>query len=182
MILRDGTPCRNTGANSQPENWLPDMETLKTIALIIVLLAAGIAAHQWWTRADYVPPEKVNEILDENTRVMSAQVRSREEIIEILERESKDAADRIRDFEEEVVAQAEIVGRLSIYRDSVETLNKRLATRDIIRVIEEGQDTIAVFTKTFGDSLFEVKSSVQFSPDSIENRLDLQQLRDIRMT
>lgn len=158
------------------------METIKTIALLIITLLAGISAYQWLSRAEYVPPEAVDQMLDENTRVMSAQIRDREAIIASLREDSEAAADRIEELQEEIIAHAQVAGELRIYRDSVQSLQQHLATRDIIKIIEEGRDTTAVFAETFSDSLFQVTSSVRFSPESIENRLDLQQLRPIRMS
>lgn len=121
-------------------------------------------------------------MLDANTRVMSAEIRDRDDIIASLAEDSESAAQRIRELEEDLIVHAQVAGELRIYRDSVRSLQRQLATTDIIKIIEQGRDTTAVFTETFSDSLFEVKSSVRFSPDTIENRLGLQQLRPIRMS
>lgn len=160
------------------------MSFLTSNNVVIAIFSLLIIVLLWEreTRSEYLPPGTVDEMLDDNTRVLSAEIQSRDSIIDDLREESVEAADRINKLQEEIIAHAQVSGSLRIYRDSIQTLRKKLSTGEIVQIIEQGRDTTSVFAETFSDSLFKVTSSVHFSPDTIENTLDLVQLRPIRMT
>lgn len=162
------------------------IETLKVLSFVLVIIYATIITFQWVSKIDHVPLEKVDELVDERTRVQSASIKNRDEIIESITRASASMASRINDLEEEVVILTEASGRLNLYRDSLKTLQKRLSIADLTFEQEDGtlafRDTTITHISTFSDSLFEVRCFVSFSSSGcITLDSELKQLRDTKI-
>lgn len=160
------------------------MDGLKTVFILLLGIWGFVATKALIGSAGYVPPDAVDEMLDERTRVLSAEIRSAEVLADSLRSVSKAMADRIAEQEEELLLVGELRVRLNVYRDSVDVLQEELAhaVQPVIQVVEAGRDTSLVYRQTFTDGLFEVRSEVLFTPSEIRNDLRLTQLREPVMT
>lgn len=163
------------------------METLKTILLFLFIAWGAIAGYKWFDYKDNVPPEAVDELVDERTRVQSAQIVDIEDINKIIRYENERMADRIAQQEETIVSLTRAAGQLDIYRDSIQVLQNRFNISDITTINETGQtvfaDTTITSIETFSDNLFKVTCSVTFSSSGcIAIGSSLEQQRDIHIT
>jgi hypothetical protein len=183
-------------------------QTKLLIPLLLLTAYAGIITWQFINKSDYVPPGQVDEMIDKNTRALSAQIRSAEEIRDSIASVSKAQAARIDSLKEQITVYAGIQGTLNIYKDSLQTLNNRIRISDLLSLVptsslslssealaKEGGVSQSVksiesaipthhFTQTFTDSLFLVTSQLRVEDEYLYNDLDLTQLRplDIRFT
>lgn len=155
--------------------------SLKDIVISVLaalLFASGFFAYE---RSDYVSPGQVDTILQNGTRALSAEIVDLKDIRSSLEQENAEALAVIDSLGNRIAAIGRINVGIAVYRDSVEALNRKLtdvSTQDIVRVIQEQRDTSAVWVETFNDGLFEVRSEVGFTAQSITNMLDLKVTRD----
>lgn len=154
------------------------------LVLITAILAAITASK--CTKSDYVAPKIVDELLDENTRVLTAEITSLEYIIEQLENTSQAMADRIERNQEQIVAYTKIEGQLRIFEDSLEYYRSRPGRRltDFYLIAQDStpvlRDTTITETRTFSNDLFAVSCIVSLSPTGCYTITpELSQLRPI---
>lgn len=163
-----------------------NLETLKTITFIFLLIWGTVAGYQWYSGKDNVPPQKVDELVDERTRVQSAEIVDLKDINTFLRNNSKAQEDMIRDRDEKILILTEAQARLNLYQDSIRTLNRRLTIADITVDTDEGTtfiDTTVTYVTTFTDELFRVTCRVNFSSSGcISIDANLEQLRDIHIS
>jgi hypothetical protein len=146
-----------------------------TIITLLVLLAAYLAYDSYMSRG-FIPPDRVDALIDENTRVLSAEIRSQKAIADSIRSESEAMAKWIDDNKEKVIAYTRLSGQLRMYRDSLRTVQTRFNLADL----PEEPDTTITHSETYTSGLFEVRCKVTFSGSGcITIESDLRQLRDI---
>lgn len=153
----------------------------------VLLVAAGLSAGLY-LRSDYVPPEHIDEMVDEHTRAMSALRIDYREIQDSLKTKNEALAMHIKKQEEELQLYAEMTGRLRIERDSLQQETSYNLPVEWFESPDTHTATVdynsLTFRRSFTDSLFEVRSDVYAMEGQLFNDLQLNQLRDIdlRMT
>lgn len=135
-------------------------------------------------RAEYIHPQNVDELVDSQTRAISAELVTERELREMAQQDSEKMAERIERYEERLITYNRIEGILNAYRDSVETLNRRLSFSDIVTVDEFGEatfrDTTFTHVDTYTDGLFEITCKISFnSSGCVKITSDLRQLRPV---
>lgn len=144
------------------------IDTNMILVVIITAILSAIVANKC-SKPDYVAPEIVNAMIDENTRVMTAEVKSLEHIVEQLEMTSQAMAERIERKQEQIIAYTNIEGQLRIYADSLEYYRNRptRSLKDFYVIGIDGlpvvKDTTITKTRTFSNGLFAVSCLVTVS-------------------
>lgn len=163
------------------------MNKIKDILFILLILVSLVLLYRiFFASPDPgIPPEEVDQMLDETTRVLSSQIQDRQAIIDSIRTTSQAQADRIQDLEEQVVSYSRVHGRLNLVVDSLEQkIDKRVPLGEIILRDEEGAyyaDTTLTFTETYSDSLLLIRSHVDFHREWVDHRLEIQQIRPLRI-
>lgn len=163
------------------------METIKTIAFILLIGWGAISGYQWYAHSDFIPPADHDEMLDEVTRAKSAEIAARDVIVARLETQ---VADAIKQRDEAVAARVEISGRLRAVRDDLQTARQQLQLASILSqdpdtgelVVEETTVTEIV---TFTEELFRITCTATFSKDgcfTMDANLDVLRDTDISIT
>lgn len=168
------------------------METVKTIAIVILALVAGKVAYDNYQTRNFVAPEAVDEMVDEHTRVTSALTRDKQDIERQLREFSEAAADRIAELEEEILIYAETSARLRAERDSLEAqwqdvpsdwfavYEETVSREESVRIDPLPAPTRLSFRETFNNSLYACTSEVWVEGGRLYNDLDSEWLRDLR--
>jgi hypothetical protein len=148
-----------------------------TIITLLIALLAYLTYDSYMSR-NFIPPDRVDALLDENTRVLSAEIRSQKAIADSIRSESEAMAKWIDDNKEKVIAYTRLSGQLRMYRDSLRTVQTRFDFSDLPQPNEP--DTTIIHSETYTSGLFQVQCKVTFSGSGcITIESDLRQLRDI---
>lgn len=162
---------------------------IKSQVLPLLVVAALVAyVSNTCTRSGYIAPEKVDMLLDEQTRVHTAEIQSLEHILGEIEESSAAMADRIREQNERIVSFTRIEAELRITEDSLDYYRSRPArrVRDFVTLDPAGavalKDTTIIESRTFTQGLFRVSCTVSLNPSGCFTITpELQQLRPIRI-
>jgi hypothetical protein len=155
------------------------------ITVIILLLIVG-NAYQWHNPKVIEVPSGQKEI-DPNAWVQRSAYVNRGSLLDSLRGVNEAMKKEIKDSKDQIANLTTIQGKLNLQVDSLKTevdIEKRngLQLSSLLSIISSPKpDTTYTFARTFGDELFRVNSEVQFNDEQIENRLELVQLRDIRI-
>jgi len=150
----------------------------KYILIVLVVFLLLVAGNVYQLRNPHIVtvPDYKTQQVDSTTWVLRSRYQARGQIVDSLKKVSAAMAARIRKSHNQVAAYTQILGRLKTRIDSLQ------AGPDTVR-IRPGllRDTTLIFSKTFGNQLFRVKSKVYFRNWRIWNDLSLHQLRPIKL-
>lgn len=164
------------------------------IVFLILLLAAG-NVYQWQNPNVVEVPADGQQEIDKGAWVQRSAYITRGMLLDSLKVQNEALAAQVRESRDEIANLTLINGRLNLKVDSLSATGTRIINLPPITGLHP-QETETVYTAPFsaefGNGLFRVNSLVQVSrikpfPDKelslqIDNTLELQQLRDIRLS
>lgn len=145
---------------------------MKEAIITLLILATGYLGYSLYAKSEHIPPEQVDTILSDSTRVFSSRLASQRALTDSLRNVSAEALERIESQNERIRTLTTLAGRVRTVRDT-------LYLPSPVQVPKA--DTLIVFSQTFSDSLFIVTSELRFKSGAFTNTLDLSQLRDLRI-
>lgn len=163
------------------------------IAFMILLLAAG-NVYQWHNPKVVEVPDGQQQI-DTGAWVQLSSYVSRGLLLDSLKAENETLAKKVRESRDQIANLTKINGKLNLQVDSLSESGTRIINLPPITGLDSHTpETIytAPFSSEFGNGLFRVSSLVEVKNNTllldrelslqIENTLEMQQLRDIRLS
>lgn len=148
--------------------------------LIVAVLsaAAAFAASRAWLPGAQVVTHYQTVPIDSTGWVRRAALESQRDIVRSLRADNESLADALRGSRDRIAALSRVEGLLRIERDSLITQIHELA---VDPRTGSAIDTTYTFTGEFGDGLFQAKSLVGLSGVTLIGRIELVQLRPLRI-
>jgi gluconate kinase len=163
-----------------------NLSTFFTDAVLKLIIGAAVAAllmGKFW-KADFTHPAHVDEQISEVSRLLSAQIQTKEQIISRLSVEAQQA---IKERDLAVITSSELSAHLKIYQDSLKAARKGFNMMDFTHIDESGNtafiDTTLAQQFTFTDNLFGVTCYVKLSRSGCFTlEAELTQLRPLTLS
>ena len=154
-----------------------------------MLAGAGITAFAMgaFYKAEYIPPAEKDELIAETVRLKNAEIKSREQIIQVIKEDNAEMASTIEEQEERILSYTHLELKLKTFEDSLQTLRSRLSLTDVLITNEDGsmafRDTTMTEYTTYNNQLFGVTCGVTFSKSGcISLFSDLEQIRPTKVS